>query len=144
MEFIKKQSVGFYMASIALVLSAAGFIFYLINCQTSYFSNRGIDGKIVASFLAAMIFELMFILGSEILGSKNILDLLPVAVSVLLVIAFVAFLGSRVAGIASIMTFENNAKTMADLSSAMTGLVCSFLAVIISMIASFFRIIKEQ
>jgi hypothetical protein len=143
MEFIKKQSVGFFMTLLALLLSSAGFIFYLINCHTSYFLNRGIDSKIIVSFLAAIILELAFILGTEILGSKIVLDILPVAVSVLLVIAFVAFLGSRVAGIASIMTFENNAKTMADLSSAMTGLICSFLALVLSIIASFFKVIKE-
>ena len=143
MEFIKKQSVGFFMTLLVLLLSGAGFIFYLINCHTSYFLNRGIDGKIIVSFLAAIILELAFIIGTEILGSKNIFDILPAAVSVLLVIAFVAFLGSRVAGIASIMTFENNARTMADLFSAMTGLICSFLALVLSIIASFFKVIKE-
>lgn len=144
MDFMKKQAAGFYMTLLTVILAAAGFIFYLINCHTSYFSNRGTDGKIIAFLAGAIILELLFIMGSEVTGSQRFLDILPVISCILLVLVFVAFLGSRVAGIASIMTFENNAKTMSDLSSALTGLVCCFLAMVLSMVSSFFKVVKES
>ena len=37
MEFMKKQAAGFYMTLLTVILAAAGFIFYLINCHTSIF-----------------------------------------------------------------------------------------------------------
>lgn len=143
MKFMKKQSAGFFITLLTVILAGAGIIFYLINCNTAYFANFGVDSKIVTLVIAAIVIELALIIGSEILGTKLVLDILPVLSAVLLVLAFVTFVESRVNSIASIMTFQNNAQTMADLSSAITGMVFLFLAIIFSVITSFFNIVKE-
>lgn len=143
MDFIKKQAVGFYFAILTLISSCIGLIFYMINTKTAYFVNRGVDNKIVAPLIIAMILLLVFLAGSQVLGSKRILDILPVAATAIFMYSFVSFVAVRVSDIATIMTFENNAKNMADLSSAVVGLVFCFIALLFSIIGSFFKVVKE-
>lgn len=142
MTFLKKQSIGFYVSAIVLILSLGGLAMYLKNSATSYFSNLGKDPVILACLIAAAVAELLFIVLSQ-KGLKKWMDILPVMVSVLLMLGAVLFASSRVNGIASIMTFENNAQTMADLSSAVTGIALCLIAGIVSIFASFFDIVKE-
>lgn len=142
MTFIKKQSIGFYFAAATIVLAAAGLAMYFKNCSTDYFSNLGKDPMIIAAFLAAIVAELI-LAAAEQKGRKIWMDLLPIVSSVLLMLGTIWFLSSRVNGIASIMTFENNANTMADLSSAIVGIALCLIAGIVSIIASFFDIVKE-
>lgn len=144
MEFIKKQSAGFYITVLTVILAVAGVAFYLINCKTAYFSNLGVDKGLVACMILAIVLELSLIVGSQILGAKIYLDILPVASAVLFVMALVIFISLRVNSIAAIMTFENNAQTMADLSSAITGMVLCLLAAFFGIIASFFNIVKDN
>lgn len=143
MGFIKKQAIGFYLTVSTVILAIAGIIFYLINCNTSYFVNFGIKGSIVACIIVAIILEVSFIVSASVKSEKNYFDILPVASCVLLMAALVMFISSRVNSIASIMTFENNAQTMSDLSSAIIGMVLCLVAVIVSIISSFFNIVKE-
>ena len=142
MNFLKKQSVGFYFSVIVVILSLVGMAMYLKNSATAYFSNLGKDPVILACLIVAVIAELLFMILSQ-KGMKSWMDILPVAVSVLLMLGAVLFASSRVNGIASIMTFENNAQTMADLSSAVTGIGFCLAAGIVSIVASFFDITKE-
>jgi hypothetical protein len=143
MEFIKKQAFGFYLTAVAVILAVASIVFYLINCNTSYFINFGIKGSIVACIVIAIILDIAFFVLATIAGEKNYLDIFPVISSMLLVTALITFISSRVNSIASIMTFENNAQTMSDLSSAIIGMALCMLAVIVSIVASFFKIVKE-
>lgn len=52
-------------------------------------------------------------------------DAMSVVAGITLVVAAVQFISPRVNTIASIMTFTNNAQTMADLSSAIYGHGCA-------------------
>lgn len=142
MTFIKKQSVGFYFSVIVLILTVAGLAMYLKNASTDYFSNLGKDPIILGCLIAAAVVEIIFIIVSQ-KGVKMWMDVFPVVISVLIMLGAVMFASSRVNGIASIMTFEKNAQTMADFSSAVTGIALCLAAGIASIIASFFDIIKE-
>lgn len=142
MNFIKKQGLGFYLCLISLVLGAAGLVYYNINCHTAYFTNLGVSPIVVGCTIAALILQAGILLLSQ-KGSNVVVDLAFVASSVLLVVALANFLTARVNGIASIMTFENNASTMADLSSAITGMVLYLLAVILGIVASYCKVCKD-
>lgn len=142
MIFLKKQSTGFYLTLLSAVLAGVGAAFYFVNCSTAYFSGMGVNAVVAACAIAAILAELGLILGSQFLGGNKLLDLLAVAPAVLLMVALVLFIGDRVAGIASILTFENNAQTMADLSSALAGIVCLALATVAGITASFFHIVS--
>jgi len=143
MSFLKKQSAGFFVTLLAIILAFVSVIFYLINCNTAYFATYGTDHSIVAMIIIAIVIEIAYITGSELVYSNLILDILPCASSIVLVLAFISFVQSRVNSIASIMTFQNNAQTMADLSSAIIGMVFCFLAIVVCVISSFFRMVKE-
>ena len=72
-----------------------------------------------------------------------VLDILPILAGVLLMAGFVFFVRLRVNSIATILSFERNAQTMADLSSAIIGMGCTLAAVIMTIISSFFRTVRE-
>ena len=52
MNFIKKQAAGFYLTLLAMILGTAGVVFYVINCNTAYFSNLGISWGVVGCLVA--------------------------------------------------------------------------------------------
>ena len=70
-------------------------------------------------------------------------DALAVLPLVLLIVATITLAGSRIVGIAAIMTFENNAQNMADLTSAIVGIAACLVAAIVGIAASFFDTVKE-
>lgn len=143
MSFLNKQAAGFYCAALSALLAIVGLIFYLVNCKTDYFMNVGVSPVVVGCAVVAIAAEALLLLACQKAGESRALDLLAVAPAVLLMVAFVTLVGSRVASIATIMTFENNAQTMADLSSALVGIVCLLLAMLTGIIASFCKVAKN-
>lgn len=139
---MKKQSLGFYMTALSAIAAVVGIIAYLINCGTNYFVNLGVDPMVVGCTVVAVALQVVYIILTQ-KGNKIWTDVLPVAFTVLLIAATLLFVGARVNGIASIMTFEGNAQTMADLTSAIVGIVGCLIASIISLISSFFDVVKE-
>ena len=83
------------------------------------------------------------IIASVKMGAKPVLDIIPVACGVLTAYALIAFVGSRIAAIGSIMTFENNAQNMADLKGAIIGMIVCAVALIFTIISSFFKVVKD-
>ena len=138
MNFIKKQAAGFYLMLLALILGTAGIVFYVINCNTAYFSNLGISWGVVGCLVAGVVLEILFVAGQE--KSPE----MPILAGVLLMAGFVFFVRLRVNSIATILSFERNAQTMADLSSAIIGMGCTLAAVIMTIISSFFRTVREE
>lgn len=148
MSFIKKQSAGFYLCLLTLVAAVASFACYIVNCNTSYFSSLGTNSGVIGCSVAAVILELVILAGSQKTDGPSwlptVVDICYVVVAVLLVCAFGYFLSDRVNSIASIATFNQNAQNMADLMSAIVGIVLYFVAVLIGIVSSFFRVRKEQ
>lgn len=140
---MKNKSAGFYMMILTAVLAVIGVVFYLINCNTSYFSNLGVNTGLVACMVIAVILELVYVFGYKVPVSR-VLDLIPVVCGVLMMVAFVLFISVRANSIASILTFENNAQTMSNLMSAIVGMVFCLLAVIFNIVASFFKVVKDE
>ena len=71
MNFIKKQAAGFYLMLLALILGTAGIVFYVINCNTAYFSNLGISWGVVGCLVAGVVLEILFVAGQEIAGNAG-------------------------------------------------------------------------
>lgn len=143
MDFLKKQSGGFFTASISAVLAVFGLIFYLVNCGTAYFSSWGVNALIVVGGLLSIAALATWVV---LASNKSIwfADALPILSAVFLTLAFALFVNDRAGSVASIMTFENNEQNMADLSSALIGMVLYFLSLIMSIVASFGEIRPKQ
>ena len=137
-----KKSVGFFMTILSAAAAAVGAVAYFMNCQTNYFINLGVDPVVMGCAVAAIVLQVVYIVMTQ-KGSQLWTDVLAVLPPVLLIVATITLAGRRISGIASIMTFENNAQNMADLTSAIVGIAACLIAAVIGIAASFFDTVKE-
>lgn len=137
-----KKSAGFFMTIISAAAAVVGAAAYFMNCQTNYFINLGVDPVVMGCAVAAIVLQVVYIVVTQ-KGSQPWTDALAVLPPVLLIIATITLAGSRISGIASIMTFENNAQNMADLTSAIVGIAACLVAAVTGIAASFFDTVKE-
>ena len=139
----KKVGAGLDLSVITALVTVLGLVLYMINCKTNYFINSGVNNAVVACLAVAAILEIVMIVASVKMGAKPVLDIIPVVCGVLTAYALIQFLGSRIAAIGSIMTFENNAQNMADLKGAIIGMIVCAVAMICTIISSFFKVVKD-
>ena len=138
---MKQNGIGFYTTGLSFVAGVVALVFYMINAKTDYFANLGVSPMIVGCTVVAVVAELVLVVLSK--QEQPIwMDLAAVAAPVLLMVAFINLTGSRVNGIASIMTFENNAQTMSDLTSAIVSMAALLIACLIGIVSSYFNIRK--
>lgn len=140
---MKKLSVGFFLTVLSAILAVVGLIFYMVNANTAYFANLGVNAAIVGCAVAAVVLQAIY-LGASRKGDNWVLGFCPIVACALLMLAFTNFITARVNGIASIMTFENNASNMADLTSAIAGIVFCLLAVVFGIVSAFFDASKDR
>lgn len=141
MSFLKKQSVGFYFSALTLIASVVGLVYYLINCNTAYFSNLGTSSIVLGCAIAAIAAQVLYLLLAQKGGIAA--DIMPVIAGITLMTAAGNFVASRVNGIAAIMTFTNNTQNMADLSSAIVGIAALVIAALLNIISSFMSVTKD-
>ncbi len=140
---MKKISAGLYITAIAAIAALVGLIAYMVNTGTDYFSNLGVDVSVVLCVaIAALLHVVTIVVGMK--GQPMWADIMPVAASALLMLGTIFLVSIRVNGIASIMTFEGNASTMADLTSAIVAIAACLVATIFSIIAAFFDVTKSS
>ena len=139
----KKVGAGLVLSVITALVTVLGLVLYMINCKTNYFINSGVNNAVVACLAVAAILEIVMIVASVKMGAKPVLDIIPLVCGVLTAYALIQFLGSRIAAIGSIMTFENNAQNMADLKGAIIGMIVCAVAMICTIISSFFKVVKD-
>ena len=99
----------------------------------------GVNNTVVGCLAASVVLEILMIVLSMKMGAKPVLDVIPVACGVMTALAAIQFIGSRIAGAASIMTFENNAENMADLTGAIRAMAVCVAALVCVMLTSFLR-----
>lgn len=137
-----KKAIGLYLTSLSAVAAVVCVTAYVVNCGTDYFVNLGMNPAVLICTIAAIILEVVYLIVTR-KGYKVWSDVLPVLAPVLLIVATLLIVNVRVNGIAAIMTFEGNAQTMADLTSALVGIIAGLIATIAGIIASFFDTVKE-
>lgn len=138
---MKQNGIGFYTTGLSFVAGVVALVFYMINAKTDYFANLGVSPVVVGCTVVAVGAQLVLLVLSK--QEQPIwMDLAAVAAPVLLMVAFINLTGSRVNGIASIMTFENNAQTMSDLTSAIVSMAALLIACLIGIVSSYFNIRK--
>jgi hypothetical protein len=139
----RKISAGLFMTVISIIAAVISFIYYMVNCNTAYFKNAGISPVVAGCIMVAIALQaVLIIIGMK--GQPMWADILPIVVSTLLMFATANFISIRAVPFATIITFENSAKNMADLSSAIIGIAACLVATLVSIVAAFFDITKEQ
>lgn len=138
---MKRALFGSIMTVITIVAAVIGLINYITNANTTYFSGLGKDPVVIGcAVLAIAALALWLVLGEPKASWK---DILPVIAPACLIVAALTLVNSRINGIAAIMTFENNAQNMADLSSALTAIAALVAAAVLAAFTAFFDVKKE-
>ena len=122
MSSTNKKGAGLILSLLTAVAGAVGLGFCIVNAGTDSFRKIGTSPVVIGCAVIAI---------------------LALVLRVVLVVAAVQFISPRVNTIASIMTFTNNAQTMADLSSAIYGTAALLIAVVLNIIAAFTNV-NEQ
>ena len=73
-----------------------------------------------------------------------LLDLAYVVEAVLIVWGATVFFADRINLFSSVMTFNRNAQSIADMNSALYGIAAMFAAAVLVIISSFMRVSKNQ
>ena len=133
MSSTNKKGAGLILSLLTAVAGAVGLGFCIVNAGTS----PVVIGCAVIAILALV---LRVVLDKKLTIAA---DAMSVVAGITLVVAAAQFISPRVNTIASIMTFTNNAQTMADLSSAIYGTAALLIAVVLNIIAAFTNV-NEQ
>lgn len=138
---MKKNAAGFALSILSAVVGVVGVIAYFGNAKTNSFANLGISPVV----MACAVIGIAALVVRAALGKKDALwlDVMPVVSSVTLILAAVQLVGTRVNTIAAIMTFNNNANTMADLKSAIAAIAALLIAAVISIVSAYFNTSKD-
>ena len=136
-----KKGFGFFTTILTIAATIVGLVYYNINTGTNSFASLGKDPKIFGLLSAALAVLVIWLLAGS--SKRKILDVLPVAAPILTILAGLTLADSRVNGIASILTFTNNAQSMADLRSAIIAIAAIVVAAVLGMLNAFFEVRKE-
>ena len=138
----RKKSAGLILTALSVIAAVIALVYYNINAGTNYFKSLGISPAVEICLILAIACEAVFLIAG--LKKQPVwADILPVITGICLVVAMLNFISARVNGMAAIITFQNNAANMADMQSAIVGIAACAVALIITIIASFFDVTVE-
>ena len=142
MTSTNKKGAGFILSLLTAIAGVVGLVFCMVNANTDSFRAVGTSPVVIACAVIAIVALVLRVLldGKQAVAA----DVMSVVAGVTLVVAAAQFISPRVNTIASIMTFTNNAQTMADLSSAIYGTAALLIAVVLNIIAAFTNVIPAS
>lgn len=141
MSSTNKKGAGLILSLLTAVAGAVGLGFCIVNAGTDSFCKIGTSPVVIGcAVIAILALVLRVVLDKKLTIAA---DAMSVVAGITLVVAAAQFISPRVNTIASIMTFTNNAQTMADLSSAIYGTAALLIAVVLNIIAAFTNV-NEQ
>ena len=138
MSSTNKKGAGLILSLLTAVAGAVGLAFCIVNAGTDSFRKIGTSPVVIGCAVIAILALVL-----RVVLDKKLTIAADVVAGITLVVAAVQFISPRVNTIASIMTFTNNAQTMADLSSAIYGTAALLIAVVLNIIAAFTNV-NEQ
>ena len=141
MSSTNKKGAGLILSLLTAVAGAVGLGFCIVNDGTDSFRKIGTSPVVIGCAVIAILALVLRVVLDKKLAIAA--DAMSVVAGITLVVAAVQFISPRVNTIASIMTFTNNAQTMADLSSAIYGTAALLIAVVLNIIAAFTNV-NEQ
>ena len=127
--FFSKKTVGFYLSIIAAVLALIGMVLY-----------QGMKQEATLLVIAAVVVEVIMIVGSGLSGGHRIFDFLPSASALLLTAGIMINLPSQIDGfgylVSGLYTFD-------DMRGAILFLGFSLGALLLYLISSFMDMSKR-
>lgn len=158
MNFVKKMSVGAWIALVTAVLALVSVIVYSVNIGgEGYFKNASVSNLILFSVLAALMLAAAVALGQlkltgpAAVAVELVSGAFQIAAPALLMLCLVSLIAARAEGLGFIY-FSNadvilEVQTPANLSSAtgtIANMVCLGVAAVAGMVGAFFSLRKKS
>lgn len=158
MSFLKKQRAGIYVTVLALILTVAALITYQVNIAgEGYFQNAVVAQAVIYPVIALVLEILVVVLaqvslkGAAVKAVDVVSGAMRIVIPVLLVIAAMNVVSSRVEGFAFIY-FSNQevlqeVQTPANMASAhgaIANIVLLGVAAVVGIVAAFFSVEKKE
>lgn len=149
MKALKNLSLGFYVGVLAFIVEVVALVFYFINQGTVTFGNLPLNMVTVVGGVIALAIQLLILVLGQLRASNKtgvgvLLDLVYVVEAVLIVWGATVFFADRINLFSSVMTFNRNAQSLADMNSALYGIGAMFAAAVLVILSSFMRVSKNQ
>lgn len=151
MEFIKKQSIAFYVSIAVVIMAIVSVIIYSVNAANVYFFEVTGSGAVLALTIVAIVLDVAIIVLAQLFATNKLakicLDMAMIAVTILLTISLMLFLKDRVYYMAIVFGSElesDNPAAWAAMGQAVAGIVLYACTVILSVGAAFFNMRKPE
>ena len=141
MTSTNKKGAGLILSLLTAIAGVVGLVFCMVKANTDSCRAVGTSPIVIGCAVIAILALVLRVVLDKKLALAA--DAMSVVAGITLVVAAVQFISPRVNTIASIMTFTNNAQTMADLSSAIYGTATLLIAVVLNIIAAFTNVNKQ-
>lgn len=147
MNFIKKQSLGFWAYLVVAVMAIVCLVFYVLNVNQPYYMDM--DASVIymmVGALAALAASLVLPQLGDNVVVKIVADVCRVAASALIILAGATFIGMRVESFGYIygsnLELGNEGAFIAG-GQAITTIVLFVVTWILSLVASFPNVVKK-
>lgn len=151
MEFIKKQSIAFYVSVVAVILAVVSLIIYAINSGNVYFSDVHTGTAILVMTVFAIILDLAVIVASQFFKDnkiiKVVMDVAMVVITILLMCSLMLFVKDRVYYMAIVFGSElesDNPAAWSAMYQSIVGMIFYAITIILSIVAAFFNFRKAD
>ena len=132
-EYLAKKSVGFYLTVIAAIAAVIGVI--------NYISASGATASVMILTAAAVIVEILMIIGLAVLKSRFILNLFPAACSILMSAAVAFSFNTQVDGLGFLIS---GMYSFDDMKNFLLFAGFGVLAAVLYIISSFMDMEKKD
>ncbi len=157
-EFLKKQSIGWYLTLAAFALNLLAFIFYGVNVSSSgYFYGSSVPAIVwYASFELVELLAILVLAQVRLHGTAGrvltfIKGAMQIVAAILPALALVTFIEARVEGLGfiyfsneEILATIQTAENIFSATTAIVGFVLFGLTWLLACVAAFFRVQKWE
>ncbi|MDO5100230.1 MAG: hypothetical protein Q4D52_01495 [Eubacteriales bacterium] len=145
---MKDRKLGFLVNALALIVTLAATVLYIMNVNTAYYSDMNI--KVLGLFVAAAVLlcvALFFTQRSRAKAQVLLFDLMRVAAAALLIYAATSFVSMRVESFGYIFGSNlemNNAAAQSAGNQAVLTIIVSVVAWVLVVLSSFFELTAKK
>lgn len=157
LDFIKKQTIGTWISLGAFIMTLVSVIIYGVGVGgAGYFSGRGVTSLVVCTVLALVFLVAILVLPQfkfdGILGFilDILVDMLKILVPLMLGIAVINFIGTRVEGLAyiyfsneDVLSTIQTPENLFSAGNAIITIIMYFVTIVIACVAAFFGFRKK-
>lgn len=150
-DFIKKQSIAFYISIVSVILAIVSIVIFSQNSSNYYFADIHTGTGIMVMTIFAIILDVAVLVASQFFKDnkivKIVLDVALVTVSILLICSLMLFVKDRVYYFAIVYGSElesDNADAWFAVNQAVTGMIMYAITIVTTVAAAFFHIRKPE